>query len=147
MNNIEKAIEIVNKYYYRPINCKIYKNQVELLKAESRDNGYPYKYLVKYYREYILANKTEYIEDVYNNDPKATDTIAAICGDPIKINSYFYSMDTDDWIITLLHEMAHNYYFEKSNGETYGGEHECDLYAIRWAKKIKKIQRKLQEEK
>lgn len=140
LNNIQKAIEIVNKYYYKPVRCKIYKNQVELIKAASRQSRHSYSYLKKYYEKYLIKNAKNYINSKYyiSEKSKTGDDISALSGEPIFLNANI-DMPTISWTVTLLHEAAHLYYFKKSNGKTWGEERNCDLYAIRWINKIKKI--------
>ena len=145
-DKIYKGLKIIYKYLpstYPKVGVKIYQTCHSMLRAEANHAGNTYRQECNWYRKYLKKHdntKEDYIHTKYYK-PKEVEyhrrkylEFHALADNLIKINientKYF---TLKNYIFLLLHEVGHHYYTPK--GQKYN-EHLCDLFAIRWIKKI-----------
>lgn len=150
-NKINKALKIIYKYLpstYPKVGVKIYKTCYSMLRASANEQGESYKQHCQWYINYANrhdCSKEDYIDTKYNITKEVNHhirrylTYHALAGNPILTNienTQYYSQK--NWIFLLLHEIGHLYYKPKGKEKEYN-EHLCDLFAIRWYKRIFKV--------
>ncbi len=123
--------------YCVPIKC--YSTVYNMLRTEARDINYPYKKTLNWYVdnwERQKTNNTNYITSKYYNHflskkhKKEAFGITAIARYPIKMACDNLANHPEKKIAyLLLHEFAHHLYDTKN-------ERKCDMFAIRWARKL-----------
>ncbi len=132
-NTHKKLISRLPYKYHIPI--KIYKTIYSLLRSDSKETGRTYKNTKKCYKKYLLNPKkatyitTKYYKPKYK-ERKSPYDISALAYNPIKIaydNTSNYS--NREIAFLILHEIAHNVLGTMN-------ERKCDLFAIRWIKKL-----------
>jgi hypothetical protein len=143
MNKIDKAITIVynNIPYKYHIPIKVYKTAREALKAEARENDSTYTEMFDFYTKYFkkppVSNymKTKYYKSNIrekNEEISALD-IAGIGSYPIKlVEENLKDRRLGHIIFMVLHEIGHQVLIRGYNYD----ERACDLFAIRWVKKL-----------
>ncbi len=139
MNKVERVhkklmVQLPERYRI-PIKC--FKTTKILIIREAQDQKVSYKKLVKYYTEYFNNSKkatyitTKYYRNRFNKREDAFD-ICALGGNPIYISlEHALKMKRDCIRFLLLHEIAHNVLGTSD-------ERNCDLFAIRWTRKLNK---------
>lgn len=150
-DKINKALKIIYNYLpstYPKVKVKIYKSVYSMVKAEAKYCKMTYNETAKYYNKrdkglekssqnYI---KTKYYKPKYPKShchPYLHLNITAISSNPIAINLENTKHNTlKNYIFLLLHEIGHSYY--KPKGKNHN-EHLCDLFAIRWYKRINAV--------
>ena len=147
-NKINKALKIIYNYLpstYPKVGIKIYKTCYAMIRASARDYSETYRWHCKWYNKYYKkTDKTDnyYINTKYYKCKKVNHLTrvlgtTALSGNPIFINLENTKYHTlKNYTFLLLHEVGHSYYTPK--GQKYN-EHLCDLFAIRWYKRIFKL--------
>jgi hypothetical protein len=143
VNKLDRAITTVynNIPYKYQIPIKVYKTAREALKAEARECDSTYKKMFKFYTNYFKKPPvSNYMNTKYyksssrekNEETSALD-VAGIGSYPIKlVEENLRSMRLEYIIFMILHEIGHQVLISGYNYD----ERACDLFAIRWVKKL-----------
>jgi len=136
--------KIINSHFNKfDIGIQVYSTIYNLLKsyANSTATEKSYKQLIIYYNHYLedikKGKKEKYINSKYNpeyaksnNAKQLAFKIVALAGEPIFFVAKAFKRKPDSTIVFyILHELGH------VKMKTLN-EHKCDLFAIRWIRKL-----------
>jgi len=145
-DKINEALKIIYKHLpstYPKVGVKTYKTCSSMIKSAANETSRSYKQMCNWYSKYLKKHegtKEGYIKTKYDNSKeveyhrKRYLEFHALAGTPIMVNlenTQYFTLK--NYIYLLLHEIGHHYYYPK--GQQYN-EHLCDLFAIRWFKRI-----------